>query len=38
MTPALALEETRRILLDGAVAEVVRRGDQLVAPDGRRVA
>ena len=29
--------ETRRILLDGAVVEVVRIGDELVAGDGRRV-
>ncbi|MGI5401718.1 fumarylacetoacetate hydrolase family protein [Streptomyces sp. CA-135486] len=31
------MPEYRRILLDGAVAEVVREGDQLVAADGRRV-
>ena len=30
--------EHRRILLDGAVVEVTRDGDDLVAPDGRRVA
>ena len=30
--------ETRRIVLDGAVAEVVLDGDELVAGDGRRVA
>lgn len=29
--------ETRRILLDGAILEVVRDGDELVAPDGRRI-
>jgi 5-oxopent-3-ene-1,2,5-tricarboxylate decarboxylase / 2-hydroxyhepta-2,4-diene-1,7-dioate isomerase len=34
---AAGLVETRRILLDGAVVEVVRDGDQLVAGDGRRV-
>jgi 5-oxopent-3-ene-1,2,5-tricarboxylate decarboxylase/2-hydroxyhepta-2,4-diene-1,7-dioate isomerase len=28
--------ETRRILLDGAATAVVREGDELVAPDGRR--
>src|SRR6185437_10693220 len=31
------MQETRRILLDGAVVEVVRQGDELVAQDGRRV-
>jgi 5-oxopent-3-ene-1,2,5-tricarboxylate decarboxylase/2-hydroxyhepta-2,4-diene-1,7-dioate isomerase len=30
--------ETRRILLDGAVAEVRREGERLVAPDGRSIA
>lgn len=30
--------ETRRILLDGAVTEVVAEGDELIAGDGRRVA
>jgi 5-oxopent-3-ene-1,2,5-tricarboxylate decarboxylase/2-hydroxyhepta-2,4-diene-1,7-dioate isomerase len=30
--------ETRRIVLDGEVASVVRDGDELVAADGRRVA
>jgi len=30
--------EIRRILLDGAPVEVIRDGDDLVAPDGRRVA
>lgn len=30
--------EYRRILLDGNVTDVVREGDTLVAPDGRRVA
>ena len=30
--------ETRRILLDGAVATVMRDGDDLIAGDGRRVA
>jgi 5-oxopent-3-ene-1,2,5-tricarboxylate decarboxylase / 2-hydroxyhepta-2,4-diene-1,7-dioate isomerase len=34
---ASGLVETRRILLEGAVVEVVRDGDQLVAGDGRRV-
>jgi 5-oxopent-3-ene-1,2,5-tricarboxylate decarboxylase/2-hydroxyhepta-2,4-diene-1,7-dioate isomerase len=29
--------ETRRILLDGAAVTVTREGDELVAPDGRRV-
>jgi len=29
--------ETRRILLDGAVVEVLRQGDELLAPDGRRI-
>ncbi len=29
--------ETRRIVLDGSASSVVREGDQLVAPDGRRV-
>ncbi|MEU6994002.1 fumarylacetoacetate hydrolase family protein [Streptomyces sp. NPDC046465] len=31
------MPETRRILLDGAVTEVIRDGDELVAGDGRRV-
>ncbi len=31
------MPEFRRILLDGAVAEAVRAGDELVAADGRRV-
>jgi 5-oxopent-3-ene-1,2,5-tricarboxylate decarboxylase / 2-hydroxyhepta-2,4-diene-1,7-dioate isomerase len=31
------MTETRRILLDGAIVEVRRDGDDLVAPDGRRV-
>ncbi|MGW4205269.1 fumarylacetoacetate hydrolase family protein [Streptomyces sp. NPDC004726] len=31
------MREYRRILLDGAVAETVRDGDELVAGDGRRV-
>ena len=30
--------ETRRILLDGTPTNAVREGDELVAPDGRRVA
>lgn len=30
--------ETRRILLDGEAAAVVREGDELVAPGGRRIA
>src|SRR5579862_9789061 len=29
--------ETRRIVLGGTVTEVVRDGDMLVAPDGRRI-
>ena len=33
----MAILETRRILLDGAVVEVVRDGAELVAADGRRV-
>jgi 5-oxopent-3-ene-1,2,5-tricarboxylate decarboxylase / 2-hydroxyhepta-2,4-diene-1,7-dioate isomerase len=33
----MAITETRRILLDGAVVEVRRAGDELVAADGRRV-
>ncbi|WP_214412264.1 fumarylacetoacetate hydrolase family protein [Sphaerisporangium fuscum] len=32
------MPEYRRILLDGAVVETVREGDELVAGDGRRVA
>ncbi|MFI6924271.1 fumarylacetoacetate hydrolase family protein [Nonomuraea spiralis] len=32
------MPEYRRILLDGAVTETVREGDELVAGDGRRVA
>src|SRR5579871_5088556 len=32
------MPETRRILLDGAVVQVRREGDELVAGDGRRVA
>jgi 5-oxopent-3-ene-1,2,5-tricarboxylate decarboxylase/2-hydroxyhepta-2,4-diene-1,7-dioate isomerase len=31
------MTEYRRILLDGAAVQVVREGDQLIAPDGRRV-
>jgi 5-oxopent-3-ene-1,2,5-tricarboxylate decarboxylase / 2-hydroxyhepta-2,4-diene-1,7-dioate isomerase len=34
----MTLRETRRILLDGTVVEVVRHGDTLVAGDGRSVA
>ena len=30
-------DETRRVLLEGAIVEVRREGGQLVAPDGRRV-
>ena len=30
--------ETRRILLDGVPASVVREGEELVAADGRRIA
>src|SRR5262245_55593910 len=33
----MALRETRRILLDGNVVDVVRHGDELVAGDGRTV-
>ena len=29
--------ETRRIVLDGVPTTVVREGDELVAPDGRRL-
>jgi 5-oxopent-3-ene-1,2,5-tricarboxylate decarboxylase/2-hydroxyhepta-2,4-diene-1,7-dioate isomerase len=31
------MRETRRILLDGNVVDVERQGDELVAPDGRRI-
>lgn len=31
------MRETRRILLAGAIVETERRGEELVAPDGRRV-
>jgi 5-oxopent-3-ene-1,2,5-tricarboxylate decarboxylase / 2-hydroxyhepta-2,4-diene-1,7-dioate isomerase len=31
------MDEVRRILLDGAVVEARREGEQLVAPDGRRI-
>lgn len=34
----MSVRETRRILLDGTVVDVVRQGDELVAGDGRRVA
>ena len=34
----MTLIETRRILLDGAVVEVVREGDMLLAQDGRKIA
>lgn len=34
---AMSTRETRRILLDGNVADVVRDGDELVAGDGRRI-
>ncbi|WP_369212286.1 fumarylacetoacetate hydrolase family protein [Streptomyces flavofungini] len=37
MTTGHATTEYRRILLDGAAAQVVRDGDELVAHDGRRV-
>ncbi len=33
-----AVQESRRILLGGAIVEVRRDGDVLVAPDGRRIA
>jgi 5-oxopent-3-ene-1,2,5-tricarboxylate decarboxylase/2-hydroxyhepta-2,4-diene-1,7-dioate isomerase len=29
--------ETRRILLDGVATTVTREGEELVAPDGRRI-
>ena len=32
-----AIQETRRIFLDGAAVEVVREGEELLAPDGRRI-
>lgn len=31
------IQETRRIVLDGAPVEVIRQGEELLAPDGRRV-
>jgi 5-oxopent-3-ene-1,2,5-tricarboxylate decarboxylase/2-hydroxyhepta-2,4-diene-1,7-dioate isomerase len=34
----MAVRETRRILLDGNIVDVVRHGDELVAGDGRSVA
>ena len=34
----LSAVETRRILLDGSATSVVREGDELVSPDGQRVA
>src|ERR1700722_1989452 len=37
MSRADARCETRRVLLDGAIVEVRREADKLVAPDGRRV-
>ena len=33
----MTIRETRRILLDGNVVDVVRQGDTLVAHDGREV-
>jgi 5-oxopent-3-ene-1,2,5-tricarboxylate decarboxylase / 2-hydroxyhepta-2,4-diene-1,7-dioate isomerase len=36
--PSRPMTEYRRILLDGACVQVIRDGDDLVAPDGRRVA
>ena len=33
----MALRETRRILLDGNVVDVVRHGEELVAGDGRSI-
>ena len=33
----MSYRETRRILLDGNIVEVVRQGDTLVAHDGREV-
>lgn len=37
MTARATTVEYRRVLLDGAVVRVVREGDELVAPDGRRI-
>ena len=34
----MPLRETRRILLDGNVVDVVRQGDELLAGDGRTIA
>ena len=31
------IQETRRIVLDGAAVEVIRQGEELLAPDGRRI-
>src|SRR5690348_15723765 len=31
------IQETRRIVLDGAAVEVIREGEELLAPDGRRI-
>lgn len=36
--PSVGVSETRRIMLDGAVVETQRRGDMLVAADGREIA
>jgi 5-oxopent-3-ene-1,2,5-tricarboxylate decarboxylase / 2-hydroxyhepta-2,4-diene-1,7-dioate isomerase len=36
--PSRPMTEYRRILLDGACVQVIRDGDDLAAPDGRRVA
>jgi 5-oxopent-3-ene-1,2,5-tricarboxylate decarboxylase / 2-hydroxyhepta-2,4-diene-1,7-dioate isomerase len=33
----MPLRETRRILLDGNIVDVVRRGDELIAGDGRTI-
>ena len=33
----MSIRETRRILLDGAVVDAIRQGDELVVGDGRRI-
>src|ERR1700733_15869507 len=33
----MALSETRRIVLDGGIVEMLRQGNTLVAPDGRQI-
>ncbi|QEU94516.1 fumarylacetoacetate hydrolase family protein [Streptomyces kanamyceticus] len=37
MTARATTTEYRRVLLEGAAVQVVREGDELIAPDGRRV-